>query len=106
MKEPIITIDAIGGNCPVQADGKIDGKPFYFRARGGRWSISIGGSDVISRPQWYFSAPYRDPAPTPHAIAGKLHFAAGWMPKEAAASFIYTAAQLYFRTKRKWWQFK
>lgn len=29
------------GNCPVQAEGTIDGFPFYFRARGGSWKLSI-----------------------------------------------------------------
>ena len=42
----IIIIDSFGGNCPVQAEGTIDGKPFYFRARGSSWSMSIGGDDV------------------------------------------------------------
>lgn len=40
----IIIIDSFGGNCPVQAEGTIDGKPFYFRARGSSWSMSIGGT--------------------------------------------------------------
>lgn len=29
-----ITINTIGGNCPVQGDGVINGHPWYFRARG------------------------------------------------------------------------
>ena len=27
-----LAIDWIGGNCPVQAEGTIDGKRFYFRS--------------------------------------------------------------------------
>ena len=34
----VLMIDWCGGNCPVQAEGKINGKPFYFRARGECWS--------------------------------------------------------------------
>lgn len=50
-----VTIDIIGGLCPVQAEGRIDGMPFYFRARGERWSLEIGqlGSDPgLDPPLW------------------------------------------------------
>ena len=40
------------GSCPVQAEGTVDGVTFYFRARGDV-SLSIGGDDVISAPDWY-----------------------------------------------------
>ena len=31
-----------GGNCPVQAEGKLEnGGWFYFRARGTRWSLEV-----------------------------------------------------------------
>lgn len=46
-----IDIEFIGGNCPVQAEGKIDGVPFYFRARGSGWRIGIGGKPV-GEPDW------------------------------------------------------
>lgn len=32
----------LGGNCPVQAEGLIDGHSLYFRARGSQWSLTIG----------------------------------------------------------------
>lgn len=32
------------GKCPVQAEGKINGFPFYFRSRGGHWSLSIANA--------------------------------------------------------------
>lgn len=32
------------GKFPVQAEGKIDGFPFYFRSRGGHWSLSIANT--------------------------------------------------------------
>lgn len=83
MNEAII-IDWIGGNCPVQAEGTIDGKEFYFRARGGHWSLSIGGENVVGEPDWYHEEPY-----------GDEEFAAGWMTKKEARDFLEKAANLY-----------
>lgn len=40
----------LGGACPVQGDGEVDGVPFYFRARGRHWSIEFGlGTDEDGR---------------------------------------------------------
>ena len=73
----------IGGLCPVQAEGTIDGKPFYFRARGSAWSIGIGGEPVGS-PEWSHREPY-----------GDGQFDAGWMRLHEARAFIEQAAQRY-----------
>lgn len=81
---PEIVIDWIGGNCPVQAEGTVNGKPFYFRARGAHWSMSIGGEDVVGDPEWSHEEDYGDSA-----------FAAGWMPESEARGFIAKAASLY-----------
>ena len=37
-----LDIHSLGGNCPVQAEGLIDGHPFFFRARGAHWSMTVG----------------------------------------------------------------
>lgn len=78
-----IEIDWLGGNCPVQAEGRIDGEPFYFRARGSRWSLSVGGPDTITEPDWFYAENYGDGP-----------FDAGWMPDEEAAAFIARAVDL------------
>ncbi len=80
---PSLTIDMLGGNCPVQAEGRIDGTPFYFRARGSAWSFSVG-EDAISRPDWSHQESYGDGP-----------FDAGWMSDAEARSFIQKAAILY-----------
>ena len=80
-----IIIDMISGNCPVQAEGMIDGAPFYFRARGEHWSIGIGG-DVVAEPDWYYEEEYPGGA-----------FAAGWMSAAEARAFIAQAAERYAR---------
>jgi hypothetical protein len=34
----------VGGQCPVQGEGTVDGVPWYFRARGTRWSLAIAAT--------------------------------------------------------------
>ena len=36
-----VWVRSIGGYCPCQADGTINGNPFYFRARHGKWTLDI-----------------------------------------------------------------
>ncbi len=72
------------GHGPVQADGTIDGKPFYFRARDQHWSMSIGGNDVVGAPEWRCEEPYGDEA-----------FDASWMPHGAALQLIGRAIERY-----------
>jgi hypothetical protein len=91
-----IQIDSIGGNCPVQAYGLIDGEPFYFRARWEHWSLSVGsddedpsdlglyGRDVVGNPRWYHEEDWGDGP-----------FEAGWMPEEEARRMIEKGAALF-----------
>jgi len=58
VNDPNVVIMCLGGNCPVQAEGTVDGKPFYFRSRGDTWSMSIGGADVVGAPEWYHEQSY------------------------------------------------
>jgi len=74
----------IGGNCPVQAEGTVDGKEFYFRARGEHWSVSIGEWDIIGNPEWYYEEDYGDGP-----------YDAGWMPEDKARGFIDKAIAKY-----------
>lgn len=82
-----VHIEMIGGNCPVQAEGTIAGKEFYFRARGERWSIGIGG-DTVGDPDWYYEEEYP---------GGQ--FAAGWMTEAEARTFIDQAADRYIASQ-------
>ena len=76
----VLVIDSLGGNCPVQAEGTIAGKPFYFRARDQHWSIGIGGDPVLA-PEWYREQGF-----------GDSEFAAGWMEEDQARRFIEQCA--------------
>lgn len=84
MADLSINIDYIGGNCPVQAEGHIGGKPFYFRARGERWTIGIGGNDCVTKPEWFYEEPY-----------GEKPYEAGWMPQHVALAMIAKALSEY-----------
>lgn len=83
VQDPAIRINSIGGNCPVQAEGEVDGKPFYFRARGDEWSMGIGG-DPVSDPDWECFESYGDGP-----------YDAGWMPQHEALGFIAKAVGMY-----------
>lgn len=86
IKHPEIVIDYINGNCPVQAEGTVDGVEFYFRSRGEIWSIGIGG-DVTGDPDWEYIEPY---GTWPDA---------GWITEEQARAFIEKAAGMWKRTR-------
>lgn len=77
-----ITIDLLGGNCPVQAEGTVDGEPFYFRARGERWSMEIGGALPAGDRAWSYTQRY-----------GTEKYAAGWMSEAEATTFIGEAVK-------------
>jgi len=83
-----------GRACPVQAEGVVLGTPFYFRARGQRWSMSIG-DDPISvscgqKEGWYKDEPW-----------GEQMYDAGWMPVETAKEIIERCAEEYIQEVNK-----
>ena len=37
------TVSSIGGMCPTKAEGRtVGGRPYYFRARHGDWTLEVG----------------------------------------------------------------
>lgn len=93
-----LKIEMLGGNCPVQAEGTVAGRPFYFRARGERWRMQV-------HPTVDSACPYIDwPEDELEAAAaiwersaewGDGPFAAGWMPEEEARAIIEKCAAEY-----------
>lgn len=78
--------------APVQAEGTVAGRSFYFRARGDSWQFTVaehegddparlGEQDVARRDAWYRS--------------GKLPgaFEASWMPLDQATALIHECAR-------------
>ncbi len=52
---PGILMERLTGSQPIQTTGLIDGEDFCLRERDGFWSLSIGGTDVIAKPDWYYA---------------------------------------------------
>jgi hypothetical protein len=79
-------IDQLGGNCPVQGEGSIDGKRFYFRARGTSWQWHVAETDaeLWDNSLLYIERSYSDE-----------QFAAGWMPVHEALGFMVEGARLW-----------
>lgn len=44
-----LVVESIGGMCPTQAKGTMNGNPFYFRARHGVWALTVvrPGKDAV-----------------------------------------------------------
>lgn len=85
------TIDGLGGNCPVQGDGVVDGRPWYFRARGEGVEFSVAyepDGDAVNAGMgwepgfsiWVAIGPWPD---------------AGWISDAEAEEFIARGVALY-----------
>lgn len=52
-KFPSLVIESYGGACPLQCEGFYQGSAYYFRLRHGIASLSLGGRDVVGKPEYY-----------------------------------------------------
>ena len=89
-----LTVDWIGGNCPVQAEGSIDGKRFYFRARGEHWQFHVsdeGDGRARDWPDFMTCWVHEEPW-------GDGPYDAGWMPEDVARQMIAKGAEAYRAT--------
>ncbi|MGO7899540.1 hypothetical protein ACC719_18960 [Rhizobium ruizarguesonis] len=77
---PGILIERPKGSQPIQATGLIDGKDFYFRESDGFWSLSVGGAEIVERPDWYYE---------------EEHDAADELSEEAVYSLVAKGAALF-----------
>lgn len=88
------------GNCPVQAEGTINGFPFYFRSRGGHWSLSIANEKNGDPLDYEHSRVHREEyngvnRDEPQDFHGhSVRFAAGWAEPDECRAFIERAAGL------------
>ena len=92
MSEPKIFIEQIGGNCPVQAEGTIDGAVFYFRSRGESWSLQVA-TDA--------TGPWGDTAWAYTEDYPGEKYDAGWITEDQARAFINKGAAIYRDVRAK-----
>lgn len=83
-----IDIQTLGGIAPVQAEGLIDGKAFYFRSRWDSWSLTIGRDkreeSIWEEGVWFYEENY-----------GESQFDASWILNKEAIEFILKAIERY-----------
>ena len=78
------------GFCPIQAEGKIGEKFFYFRARGNTMRFYVSETfDFIHPNTWVFEKSYGDEP-----------FAAGMAPHEDCMEFIEEAMGEYKKLEK------
>lgn len=85
------------GQCPVQAEGKINGLPFYFRSRGASWSLSIASTpdgDPLEDKDVYFHGELYE-----GEESGDSRFGAGYANAHECCVFIERAAKLLLGDK-------
>jgi len=88
------------GTCPVQAEGKINGLPFYFRSRGRYWMLAIAkepdGDPLDPSSRLAYAEPYdganRDEPQDYHGHM--VQFGAGYANAVESRAFIERAAKL------------
>lgn len=81
----MIHMESLGGACPTQATGYVDGVEFYFRSRWDSWRMSVGG----------------DPVTTPEFSTKGYDDAAGWLSDWEAIPYILYGASRYAKRKEK-----
>jgi len=84
---------SIGGNCPVQAEGTIDGHPWYFRARTVELEFNVWQDKAAQNADWF------SPIFTHEEAYGVERGDAGWIPQNLALEFVFRAAQLFLLTR-------
>jgi hypothetical protein len=88
---------SVSGMCPVQGEGELDGKPWYFRARYEHWTFTLAEAEG-----------------NPHGVRSLFHeaalesgwnierawpfgqYSAGYMPVKAALAIVRACARMYW----------
>lgn len=87
------------GKCPVQAEGRLNGLPFYFRSRGGSWALHVASTpegDALDDDAWFHREEYKGRhAHRDDEINDGRRYAAGWADEDECMDFIQRAALLH-----------
>ena len=86
LSPQILEVTSLGGACPTQAEGYIWGKPFYFRARHGEWSLAVAetNADAVSASSIDFSRGV-------YFVTEGEDDSGGWMEGEAVLKLLWAA---------------
>ena len=84
-----VDVATSGGNCPLQIEGRVDDiYHFYFRARGSRWTLTIGLRQTYGgNGNWFYWEPYG------------IEYEAGWMSEERGL-WLLLSAVMFFRDEQ------
>lgn len=103
MNTKVKIVHGPSGNCPVQAEGYINGHPFYFRARGAFWSLRVNRKKGVKYDfkfcddDWYYSEEYKGENYEPLKEGQQWQFSAGWAEKEECIEFINKIAKKFVK---------
>jgi len=84
------------GTCPVQAEGTINGYPFYFRSRHARWSLHVAAtkeSDPLDDDAWSIIEDY-----PVTGVTKNLLLDAGYATEDECRRFIERHAEIFTKT--------
>jgi hypothetical protein len=100
-----LDVQVLGGLCPVQGDGLINGHRWYFRARGESWSFEVWAEGVGIPVDPGADLGYELPQEESVFERGDEYnpgdqFGAGYMPDEDARRFIEESAQKFVEWKQ------
>lgn len=86
-----IEISTMGGNCPVQIEGRVDGLAFYFRARGEEYQFHVAKTQaaIFEDEIHYVEKPWGDGP-----------YAAGWMDLHIALGLLCDEVEVFRATAR------
>ena len=90
MPSPNIVIKSFGGQCPIQAEGTINGKHFYLRGRGETMYFYVFEEEMFN-----WKGGYRYSSVTHPGTA----YGAGWAKDEEVEAFFQEAIADYCREK-------
>lgn len=92
---PDFELEDLSGWAPVQAEGRVDGRYFYFRARGSYWRLELGGNRTGTRsPRWWYE----------EAWETATGFGAGYLTDDEAIRCILKAVDIYRESDRSRFQ--
>lgn len=78
------------GLCPVQAEGKINGHPYYFKARYNTMALYVNTSEGATEVD-----PYDQKTWSYKEVSPGLSFEAGWAPTWECERFLDKAYALF-----------